>query len=96
MHIVRPLGAGRRTRLEPGTRQGFNPWGLVWLFQDFEAADTAQVPQLLSDHPDNPHRVDALKRHFAQNGSVFGSFSADARTAKPFAVPKDAGEAFLR
>jgi predicted Zn-dependent protease len=75
---------------------GFNPWGLVWLFQDFEAADTAQVPQLLSDHPDNPHRVDALKRHFAQNASVFGSFSADARTAKPFAVPKDAGEAFLR
>ena len=36
---------------------GYNPWGLVWLFQDFDAADTAQVPQLLSDHPDNAHRV---------------------------------------
>jgi beta-barrel assembly-enhancing protease len=75
---------------------GYNPWGLVWLFQDFEAADTAQVPQLLSDHPDNPHRVDALKRHFAQNRAVFGSFSTDARTAKPFVDPKDAPETFLR
>jgi predicted Zn-dependent protease len=64
---------------------GYNPWGLLWLFQDFEAADTAQVPQLLSDDSDNPHRVEGLKRHFAQNQSVFGSFSADARTAKPFA-----------
>src|SRR6185437_11068775 len=43
----------------------YNPWGLVWLFQDFQAADTAQVPQLLSDHPDNPHRVQTLKKHFA-------------------------------
>ena len=36
---------------------GYNPWGLVWLFQDFDKADTAQIPQLLSDHPDNAHRV---------------------------------------
>src|SRR5262250_2397443 len=32
---------------------GYNPWGLVWLFQDFDKADLAQVPQILSDHPDN-------------------------------------------
>jgi predicted Zn-dependent protease len=74
---------------------GYNPWGLVWLFQDFDAADLAQVPQLLSDHPDNPHRVRALKRHFAANPSVFGSFSSDPRGAKPFAVPKDTAETFL-
>jgi beta-barrel assembly-enhancing protease len=75
---------------------GYNPWGLVWLFQDFEAADTAQVPQLLSDHPDNSHRVEALKRHFAQNRATFGSFSADARSATPLVVPKDSTESFLR
>ena len=74
----------------------YNPWGLVWLFQDFEAADTAQVPQLLSDHPDNPHRVETLKKHFAQNPAVFSSFSSDPRTAKPFKVPKDAPLSFLR
>jgi beta-barrel assembly-enhancing protease len=75
---------------------GYNPWGLVWLFQDFDAADRAQVPQLLSDHPDNPHRVAALKQHFRQNPSVFGSFSADAKSAKPFVAPKNAPAVFLR
>ena len=75
---------------------GDNPWGLVWLFQDFDTADTAQLPQLLSDHPDNTHRVEALKAHFRDNPSVFRSFSPDARTAKPFVAPKNAAEVFLR
>ncbi len=30
---------------------GYNPWGLVWLFQDFQHAEAKQLPQLLSDHP---------------------------------------------
>jgi predicted Zn-dependent protease len=75
---------------------GYNPWGLVWLFQDFNAADTAQVPQLLSDHPDNPHRVEALKKHFRENPKLLGSFSSDRRSAKPLVVPKNAPEEFLR
>ena len=75
---------------------GYNPWGLVWLFQDFDAADTAQVPQLLSDHPDNANRVEALKQHFRENPSVFGSFSPDTRSATAFVVPRNANEVFLR
>jgi len=75
---------------------GYNPWGLVWLFQDFDAADTAQVPQLLSDHPSNANRVEALKRHFRERPVTFGSFSADARTAKPFEAPKNAAAVFMR
>jgi len=75
---------------------GYNPWGLVWLFQDFDSADIAQVPQLLSDHPDNPHRVQALKQHFRENPKVFSSFSADKKNAKPFVPVKDAPEVFLR
>jgi len=75
---------------------GYNPWGLVWLFQDFESADAAQVPQLLSDHPDNAHRVEALKRHFHENPSVFGRFSSDARSARPLVVPKHAPLTFMR
>jgi predicted Zn-dependent protease len=74
----------------------YNPWGLVWLFQDFDAADTAQVPQLLSDHPSNQHRVEALKQHFRERPVTFGSFSADATRAKPFAAPKNAAAVFLR
>jgi len=75
---------------------GSNPWGLVWLFQDFDAADIAQVPQLLSDHPDNPHRVEALKRHFRENPSVFGAFSPDAQKATALSVPKNAPLVFVR
>jgi len=29
---------------------GYNPWGLVWLFQDFQNAGP-EVPEMLSDHP---------------------------------------------
>ena len=74
----------------------YNPWGLVWLFQDFDAADTAQVPQLLSDHPGNQQRVATLKQHFRANPAVFASFSSDARSATPFVATKDATMVFVR
>ncbi len=76
-------------------RAGYNPWGLVWLFQDFQNADTAQVPQLLSDHPGNQNRVNALERHFRRNPSVFGKFDSDPRSARPISVSKNAPEVFL-
>src|SRR5262249_23564060 len=58
----------------------FNPYGLVWLFQDFAAADQKPVPQMLSDHPGNQQRVDLLLKHFKQNPAVFGKFPSDPRT----------------
>jgi len=75
---------------------GYNPWGLVWLFQDFQNANMGQVPQLLSDHPGNQNRVNAVEKHFRQNPSVFGKFNSDPKSAKPLSVPKDASEVFLR
>jgi predicted Zn-dependent protease len=75
---------------------GYNPWGLVWLFQDFSNPEIAQLPQLLSDHPNNQNRVDALEQHFRDNPSVFGKFNPDPKSATPFAVPKKAPEVFLR
>lgn len=75
---------------------GYNPWGLVWLFQSFDAADTAQLPQLLSDHPDNAHRVAALKEHFRTNPSVFSPFPSDVTSARALVVPKNVAEVFLR
>jgi predicted Zn-dependent protease len=77
-------------------KTGYNPWGLVWLFQDFQNANMGQVPQLLSDHPNNQNRVDALQKHFRQNPSVFANFNSDRNSAKPISVPKNAGEVFLR
>jgi predicted Zn-dependent protease len=75
---------------------GYNPWGLVWLFQDFKDAKIGHIPQLLSDHPNDQHRVDALEQHFQKNPSVFGKFNSDTKSATPFVVPKDAPEVFLR
>jgi predicted Zn-dependent protease len=74
---------------------GYNPWGLVWLFQDFQNASPNQIPQLLSDHPNDQNRVNALEQHFRQNSSVFGKFNPDPKSATPMAVPKDAPEVFV-
>src|SRR5260221_4517139 len=89
MGKLRSLGYSREaesaadlTGADVRAASAYNPWGLVWLFQDFDAADRAQVPQLLSDHPGNQHRVEALKDHFRDNPSVFSSFSMDVRNAQ--------------
>jgi predicted Zn-dependent protease len=74
---------------------GYNPWGLVWLFQDFKNVEPKQLPQLLSDHPNDQHRIKTLEQHFRENPSIFGGFSSDPKTAKPFSVPKNAPETFL-
>ena len=74
---------------------GYNPWGLVWLFQDFQNANMGDVPQLLSDHPNNQNRVNALERHFRKNPAVFRRFSPDAKSAAPLSVPKKTAEVFL-
>jgi predicted Zn-dependent protease len=75
---------------------GHNPWGLVWLFADFKNAQTAEVPSLLSDHPNDQARIDALKQHFAENPALFGRFSQDPKSATAFVVQKDAPVVFLR
>lgn len=74
---------------------GYNPWGLTWLFQDFQNADVRQIPQLLSDHPANGTRIRTLEKHFRDNPSTFSKFSPDAKSATSFSVPKDAPEVFL-
>ena len=75
---------------------GYNPWGLVWLFQAFQNADTKQLPQLLSDHPANATRIQTLEKHFRDNPSVFAKFNSDPKSATSFSPPKDAPEQFLR
>jgi predicted Zn-dependent protease len=75
---------------------GFNPWGLVWLFQEFESAEIGTRPQLLSNHPDNRHRAAALQKHFRDRPAVFGKFSSDPASAHPMSVPEDDAEVFLR
>ena len=75
---------------------GYNPWGLAWLFQDFQNADVGEIPQLLSDHPANGTRIQTLEKHFRDHPSTFSKFSRDPKSATPFSVPQDAPVVFLR
>jgi len=75
---------------------GHNPWGLVWLFTEFKNARPGEMPSLLSDHPDDQQRINALTQHFAANPDVFGRFSQDPKSATPFVVQKNAPVVFLR
>ena len=74
---------------------GFNPWGLTWLFQDFQNANAAQIPQLLSDHPADGTRIQTLEKHFKDNPATFAKFNPDQKSATPFKVEKNAPETFL-
>jgi predicted Zn-dependent protease len=75
---------------------GSNPWGLVWLFQEFKDARTREIPQLLSDHPNDQNRINALQRHFRGNPTVFEHFDSNPQSATPFSAPKNAREVFLK
>lgn len=75
---------------------GDNPWGLVWLFQDFTNANLKQPPEILSDHPNDAHRIEQLKAHFTQNPAVFSRFDSDIKKATPFNVAKNEAEHFYR
>lgn len=73
-----------------------NPWGLVWLFTDFSNANLKAPPEILSDHPNDAHRIQALEDHFKQHPDVFARFSSDPSTATKLILPKDEAEQFLR
>jgi beta-barrel assembly-enhancing protease len=75
---------------------GSNPWGLAWLFQDFKDARTADIPQILSDHPNDQNRINALEKHFRDNPSVFGKFNRDPASATHLTVDKKTPVTFLR
>ena len=75
---------------------GYNPWGLVWLFEDFSNSDMKSPPEMLSDHPNNAHRVEQLKAHFAQNPGTFANFNPNPKSATPLRLPADQAEVFLR
>jgi beta-barrel assembly-enhancing protease len=77
-------------------RADYDPWGLVWLFTDFHEAQIGEAPELLSDHPDDEHRVRTLKEHFRSHPEVFARFDPHPASATPFQVPADTAETFVR
>ncbi len=62
---------------------GSNPWGMVWLFENFEKAQTGGSMEALSDHPTDEHRIEDLKREFAASPVIFGRFPSDIASGTP-------------
>lgn len=75
---------------------GYNPYGMIWLMQDFKEANPDELPQALSDHPSFESRIEALQKHFRENPAVFSGFNSDRKVAKPFSVSDDTPVVFLR
>ena len=75
---------------------GYNPWGLIWFFRAYDNADKRHVPELLSDHPNMQHRIQALEKHFREHPEVFKRFNHDPASGIPLSVPADANEVFMR
>jgi len=100
---LRSLGYSREAEMQADltgsdicAQAGYNPWGLVWLFEDFKHARKGEMPQLLSDHPNDQNRIDAVAKHMRDNPSTFANFSSDRKSATPFSAPKGAPVVFLR
>ena len=62
---------------------GYNPWGMVWLFQRFESRPSGVPLEMLSDHPRDDHRVSDLQNEFRDDPSTFARFSSNQATAHP-------------
>jgi predicted Zn-dependent protease len=75
--------AADRKGAQTCAKAGSNPWGMIWLFEQFEKADTGGQMEMLSDHPTNNHRIEDLQREFAADPKLFGRFSSNQATATP-------------
>lgn len=75
--------AADRKGAQTCAQAGSNPWGMVWLFRQFEKADTGGRMEMLSDHPTNGHRIADLEDVFAQDPALFGRFSSNIARATP-------------
>jgi predicted Zn-dependent protease len=54
---------------------GYDPWGLVWMFQKFSKSDASGM-EMLSDHPTDQHRIAMLESEFRSDPGTFARFSS--------------------
>ena len=81
----------------PAPPVGHNPYGMIWLMQDFKEANPKELPQLLADHPsDEFEESKPCKATSAKTLASFRDLSSDRKLATPFSVPEDAAVVFLR
>ena len=67
-------------------KAGYNPWGMVWLFQRMQG-HASSSPEWLSDHPSDTHRVSDLEKVFTDDPATFGKFANDPKKAIAMAQP---------
>ncbi len=61
---------------------GYNPWGMVWLFENAYKGSAGGTMEALSDPISQRHRIAALQAHFAENPQLFGAYPSNGATAK--------------
>lgn len=62
-------------------KAGFNPYGLVWLLQNYKRSGLNGRMEMLTDNPGA--RVANLERHFASNPELFGKYNSDRAHGTP-------------
>jgi len=62
---------------------GYDPYGMVWLFQRFLQAGNSGTFEALSDHPRDDHRISDLETLFRSDPATFGRFNPNVSTAHP-------------
>jgi predicted Zn-dependent protease len=69
-------------------KAGYNPWGMVWLFERFHGVGGSRQPEWLSDHPRDNHRITDLETLFRSDPATFGKFLDDPAAATPLPAIK--------
>jgi len=64
----------------------YNPWGMVWLFASFSKANAGGTFEMLSDHPNDSHRISRLERLFAAEPNTFARFNRNRSSGAPIPV----------
>ena len=62
-------------------KAGFNPWGLVWLLENYKKSSFGGRMEMLTNAPGE--RIRNLVAHFASNPELFGKFDSERAHATP-------------
>jgi predicted Zn-dependent protease len=62
-------------------KAGLNPWGLVWLLENYQKSKMAGRMEMLSDAPGD--RIRILKAYFASAPERFAKFDRDRAHGTP-------------
>lgn len=84
LHFDRGIeNAADRTGAELCAKAGYNPYGLVWMMEQFESLpNQTKTMEMFSDHPREDHRISDLETLFRSEPSVFGRFRDDKSTGR--------------